>query len=148
MMIPVVMKSRWSVLVKSKSSKTHVIPGCGFLKPTTCSPGQRGTPDPHQTGRVRAPGGNREPNPGPGFRLRAPAGSPESPAHAPPQFTRPAGSCSSAVRRPARPRLLLRFLFAPDEGEDSGQRSQAQRTPDYNSRWTQDSSTLSQVLAS
>lgn len=145
MMILVVMKSRWSVLVKSKSSKTHVIPGCGFLK--SCSPGQRGTPDPIRLAGRGLPAGTGSRIPAPVSALGPRQGLPRA-LLMPPQFTRPAGSCSSAVRRPARPCLLLRFLLAPHEGEDSGQRSQAQRTSDYNSRWTQDSSTLSQVHAS
>lgn len=111
-MILVVMKSRGSVLVKSKSLKRHVIPGCALLSAHHLDSEEHQSP-PDGPGR----GSRREPGSQSPALVSALAGSPESPPHSPPPFTRPAGSCSSAVRRLTRPRPLLRFLFAPDEGE-------------------------------
>lgn len=117
-----------------------------FFHTTTCSPGQRGTPEPTTRAGWGLPAGTGWPKPGPGLRVRRPGRVFREPASFSP-FARPNGSCSSAVGRPARPSPVLRFLYAPDEGEDSGQRGRAQRTPNYNSRWSRDSSTRSQVPA-
>lgn len=113
-MILVVMKSRGSVLVKSKSLKRHVIPGCALLSAHHLDSEEHQSP-PDGPGR----GSRREPGSQSPALVSALAGSPESPPHSPPPFTRPAGSCSLAVRRLTRPRPLLRFLFAPDEGGEA-----------------------------